>query len=214
MANRDKKYDDLINGLAEDLKPVKCLRHPLWRITPWIIGAIIYTACSIYFIGLRHDFATALKNPIFLFEVILMIYIGVTAAISSAYLSVPDMCQKKWLIASNITAIAAFMLWCALQWVTDGMYIPPIDMGHCMGEGAFIAIIPIALLIFMMKQGMTTHPYLMASMNIIAITALGYVTLRCTCAADSLAHATISHLIPYILIGAALGIAARKIYKW
>lgn len=208
------KFDDLINNLTQEAKPVKCLKKPLYRIIPWIAAAILYSACAAYFIGMRHDATTIIKDPSFIFEILLVIYIGVSAALASAYLAVPDMCQKKWLVTTNLTATGIFAVWCVIKWYGEGMFIPHVDFGHCMTEGAFMAILPVAILIFMMKQGMTTHPILMGYMNVISITAIGYVALRFTCSADSISHGTISHLLPYVLLGAAMGIIARKLYKW
>ncbi len=210
----EKNIDSLIGDLTQDLKLVKCMGCPARRIIPWILAAALYTACAVYFIGIRHDVNTLFESPIFAFEILLMSFIGIMAALSSSYLSVPDMCGKQWLVPTTLTSLGIFAAWCIIRGAIEGMYMPQIHLDHCMGEGAFMAIIPVAILIFMMKQGTTTRPILMSFMNVLSITALGYVALRFTCSSDTIAHATISHLVPYTVFGAVLGIMARKLYKW
>ncbi len=210
----DQNIESLIGNLTNELKPIKRIPHPAARIIPWILAATLYTSCCIYFIGVRHDVNTLFENPIFAFELVLMGAIGISAAFTSAFLSVPDMRGQKWLIPTTFTALGIFAGWSFLRGAIEGMYMPQLHLDHCMGEGAFMAIIPVAILLFMMKQGTTTHPFLMAIMNVVSITALGYVALRFTCSSDTIAHATISHLIPYILMGAGMGAIARRFYKW
>lgn len=213
MSNKDNT-NDLIDNLCGEHKPVKCMMHPLWRIIPWILAIAVYTGCAIYFIGLRHDIETIFQTPGVAFEIILMGLTGILAALTSSYLSVPDMRGHKWLIPTTITALAIFALWCCIRGAIEGMFLPRLHLDHCMGEGAFLAIIPVAILLFMMKQGTTTKPVLMGIMNVISISAAGYVALRFTCSMDTVGHATLSHIVPYILFGAAIGVVARKLYKW
>lgn len=210
----DQNIESLIGTLTNELKPVKRMPHPALRIIPWILAASLYTACCVYFIGVRHDVNTLFENPIFTFELALMAFTGIAAAFASAFLSVPDMRGQKWLIPTTFTAIGIFSAWCVIRVAIEGLHMPQLHLDHCMGEGAFMAIIPVAILLFMMKQGTTTHPILMGLMNVISITALGYVALRFTCTLDTIGHATLSHLVPYVLLGAGIGIISRRFYKW
>lgn len=211
----DKAIDDLIVNLTNELKPVKPMACPSKRIIPWIAVSIIFVAGCVLSMGTRHDISTLFTNQIFLFEMILMTFTFIGAAFSSSYLSVPDMKGKKWLIPTTLTAAGIFSLWSAIRFfIEDGGGLPRLEFDHCFGEGAFIAIVPVAMLIFMLKQGATTRPYMMMGMNILAIAALGFVALRFTCPIDTVASATLSHLLPYIALGGALGFLARRLYKW
>jgi hypothetical protein len=120
----------------------------------------------------------------------------------------------KWLLSLPFAGVAVFTIWNIVHLTSADMVMPKLHMDHCMGEGAFMSSIPLAVLFFLVRKGTTTRPVLMAVMNVISVTAISYIGLRFTCAMDTVGHATISHVIPYVIIGIALGMAARKLYKW
>jgi len=206
--------EDCINGLCDDLAPVKRLRHPLLRIAPWIVVSMLYVSVLVFHEGLRADIGHKLYDPAFLFEITLMAFIGISAACASSFMCVPDMRGHKWLIIMPFNGLALFAIWSLIRVRTEGLHMPQLHMDHCMGEGVFMAIVPVTILMFMMRKGSPIRPYMCAFMNIIAAMALGYTGLRFTCMMDTVGHATVSHLIPYVLLGALLGLGARKIYKW
>ncbi|MGB0718921.1 MAG: NrsF family protein [Bdellovibrionales bacterium] len=209
-----KSIDDLIGNLTQDLKPVKPMPCPVMRILPWIIATSVYVFILVYLTGVRHDAIAALGKPVFLFEIGLMAYIAISAAIASSFLSVPDMKGQQWVLTSSLTAFGVFMGWTVIRMFTEGFQTPQMHMDHCMGEGVFMAIIPVAALIFYMKRGCTTRPVMTAFMNVLAITGIGYIGLRFTCSMDVVEHATITHLLPYVVLGTLCGVLARRVYKW
>ena len=206
--------DDLIGSLTDELEPVKPMGCPARRIVPWVVVSVVFVVGCVFSMGTRHDISTLFTNHIFLFEMVLMTLTFIGAALSSSYLCVPDMQGQKWLIPTTLTSAGIFVLWSAIRFFIEDGAMPHLEFEHCMGEGAFMAIVPVAILIFMLKQGTTTRPYLMMSMNVLAIAALGFVALRFTCPIDTVARATLSHLLPYIALGAVLGLLARRLYKW
>ncbi len=211
----DKKIKDLIGSLSEDLEPTKCMSHPFKRLLPWLVMAVIYLVLLINFMGIRHDLSAIMQDPRFIFEIILMGFIGISSAICAVFLCVPDMRGRSWLISLPFTGLALFTIWSVIHAITiEGAQMPHLHMDHCMGEGAFMTIIPLAMLLFLTRKGTTTRPILMAVMNMMSIAAVAYIGLRFTCAMDTVAHATLQHLLPYVLIGLILAMAARKIFKW
>jgi hypothetical protein len=211
---QENDIDDLIGKLSEDLEPVKPLPHPLLQAVPYTIIAFGYMAATAYFVGIRPDLADKLGDAAFMVEIFLMGFLSLTAIITAIYLTIPDMRGDKWLIAVPFTILGAFMTWIAIRSYTEGVYMPKLHMDHCMGEGGYMTIIPLAVLFFLTKRGATTRPYLSSVMTILSVAGLGYVGLRFTCMMDTVGHATIGHMIPYIVIGSLLGMGAKKIYKW
>ncbi|MEZ5813402.1 MAG: NrsF family protein [Alphaproteobacteria bacterium] len=210
----EQNLDKLIDGLTGELEPVKPLAHPFLRILPFFVVSILYVAALVFLVGLRPDIGDKFSDPAWMFETFLMGFTAISAGIAATFLCVPDACGKKWMIAPPLTALGIFAVWSAFRAISEGLHMPQLHMDHCMGEGVFMAAIPMTMLLFMIRRGATTKPGLSCLMNITAAGALGYIGLRFTCMMDTVGHATVSHLIPYLLIGAAMGIAARKLYKW
>ena len=211
----DKKIKELIGSLSEELKPTKCMAHPFKRLMPWLIMSVIYLVLLINFMGIRHDLSEAFTDPRFIFEITLMAFIGISAAVCAVYLCIPDMRGRSWMIALPFTGLTLFSIWSAIHAImVEGAHMPHLHIDHCMGEGAFMTVIPLAMLVFLTRKGSTTRPILMAVMNVLSIAAVAYIGLRFTCAMDTVAHATIQHLAPYVVIGLIFAVAARKIFKW
>lgn len=211
----DKKIKNLISSLSDELEPAKPFAHPCQRLLTWAAMSALYLALLISFMDVRHDLADAIKDPRFIFEITLMGFIGITSALCATFLCVPDMRGRSWLVSLPFTGLALFTVWSITHAIlVEGAQMPHLHMDHCMGEGAFMTVIPLAMLLFLTRKGATTRPILMAVMNVMSIAAVAYIGLRFTCTMDTVAHATLQHLLPYVLIGLVLAMAARKIFKW
>lgn len=206
--------DDLIASLSDELEPVKTAKHPLFYALPWLAVALAFSVYIIYRVGIRHDALVKLHDTVFLFETILVGALGISAAIASGYLMVPDMRGKKWLVSVTATIAVVFLLWNVVKSFAEGLHMPHLNIDHCMQEGLFIAFIPMMALIFFMRGGTTTRPMVMALMNILAGASIAYIGLRFTCSMDTVGHSTIMHLAPYIVVGSLIGLTARRLYKW
>lgn len=210
-----KNLDSLIGNLTEELEPTKPMAHPFIRMMPWCALVLVYVYLVVEYVGVRHDLGAKLTDPRFIFEISIISFVGITALISSNYLCVPDMRGRSWMIALPFTGLGLFSIWSVIHAIMiEGEHMPQLHIDHCMGEGAFMAVIPLAMLLFMMRKGATTRPLLMASMNVLTVISISYIGLRMTCAMDSVGHTVVGHLLPYIGIGLVLGLAARKLYKW
>lgn len=210
-----QKIDSLISSLSDDLGEVKKTTHPLMYMVPWIAIASFFAVLVVKdVVGIRNDVLIKLHEPTFLFDIMIIGALGIFAAISSAYLMVPDMRGKKWLIPVTFTIAIIFVLWTLVKILTEGLHMPQFMIDHCMEEGLFMAFIPMTALIFFVRGGATTHPYLMALMNVFSSASIAYIGLRFTCPMDTVGHSTVMHLVPYITVGALLGFGARRLYKW
>ena len=215
MSTGDENVTEtLVERLSENLKPVHCLAHPLRRVFPWMAAAVVYVGAVIFMLGVRADLPMMLREPHFLFELGLMMAVSLSAFLSSAWLCVPDMRGVKGMLAVPLTLFGVFMFWHMVRGVSEEDVFGPIHWGHCMLDSLLMGLFPAAGVSFLCRGGTTTCPRMMAVINLLAVAALAYVGVRLTCPLDTVAHAALSHLLPFILLGAVLGGVARRLYRW
>ncbi len=206
--------ETLIDNLTEELKPRKKLAHPLARALPWMMVAMAYVAGIVNYLGVRPDFAAMLQDSIFLMDTGLMAAVSISAALSAAWLCVPDMRGVKWLVAVPFTLLATFFAWCAIVSHVDGFSMPDMHWDHCFNDAMMMGFLPAAAIMFLTLRGATTKPLTMSLMSVLSVAGLGYVGLRFTCMMDTIGHAGMYHLLPFVVFGALLGAAARFVYRW
>lgn len=210
----ERNINELIGSLASDLKPVRRLAHPFLRVMPWFFLAGIYVFGVVYFLGLRPDFSEKIYQSEYLMDLGLIGFMGLSAALASSWLCIPDMRGQNWVVVVPLTLFFTVFLWFAAQTYAGSVFWPAIHWNHCFNDGALIGALPAAAFVFLAKKGATTRPRLMAFMNFLVVAALGYIGLRLTCPVDTIGHALIYHLAPFIIFGGLLGLLARKIYSW
>lgn len=210
----NKSVDEMIDSLTDELQPLKPLAHPLLRVLPFLIGGVFYTWFIVGYIGLRGDFAAKLVELNFLFENAIMMLLGLSSALCASWLCVPDMRGQRWMIPLPFTFGFIFLLWTVLRAYAEGMEWPSMHFDHCMESGLWIAAVPAALMAFLTARGASTQPLLSAAMTVMAVTAFAYIGLRFTCMMDTVGHATVYHLIPFVLLGTLIGVLARRLFKW
>jgi len=213
-AETKTNIDDLIGSLSDELTPVKKAKHPLYYALPWFAVSAIFSAFIVRNVGIRHDVAEKLQDTVFLFETLIVALLGISSAIASSYLMVPDMRGKKWLLPVSGTLAVIFLVWNIVKAYAEGLHMPQLGIDHCMQEGLFMAFVPMMAFIFFMRGGSTTRPFMMGLMNLLAGASIAYIGLRLTCSMDTVGHSTIMHLAPYVAIGAMVGVFARRLYKW
>lgn len=165
--------------------------------------------------GIRPDFSAQLMKASYLYEVGLAISILMTAALASSWLSFPDCFGRHWIKIVPVTLAFAFMLWASARGVEDGMWmLSGLHLGHCAKEGVLMEMLPLVALVFITMKGHTTQPYWSMTMNVLAVSTLGWIGLRLTCSIDDMGHSLFNHILPFAIIAGALGLFARKLFKW
>jgi hypothetical protein len=207
-------YNSLIENLTQDLKPVRPLAHPVVRILPWVFLTLMYITVAGFIHGYRTDISEKLQEYPFVFEVGLALFIALSAAFASAWLSIPDARGRSGLTAVPLAGLFVFCALFVFRLVTETYDYSYFSLAHCLGSGVLMGLIPGAFLCFMMKKGATTRPHMMSLMNILAVGFAGYIGLRLTCPLDSAMDGTFHHLLPFIIGGLGFGALAQKIYRW
>lgn len=206
--------DDLIAQLSDELEPT-CPRCPYRRMAVWLILSVSYIVGVVMYLGVQVNIEERLTNAAFLFEMGMAVAILIMSALASSYLSFPDCVQRGWTKVVSLTLFGAFLLWIFVSTVEEGMdFASSFYIGSC-SRGVMVEIIPFIALIFMTIRGQTTQPYWTMAMNVLAVSSLGWVGLRLTCSMyDSMIYGFIHYLLPFMILGAAVGLFARKIFKW
>ena len=206
--------DSLIDSLCENHKPKAKLYHPVICLGIWAVAAFASIYSVIWYIGVRHDIEARLSDPIFLFEMTLVVVMGLSALFCTFWLRIPDMRGKEWALPIPLTLLAVYCIWMFIRILTSHTDMPEMEYHHCMGDGATITVVPALLMFIMTLRGCTTRPLRMAMMNGLALAAIAYVGLGLTCASGDPGHVLFTHLLPFIVVAASLALLARKIYKW
>lgn len=211
-----QNIDDLINDLSSDIKPVKKLAHPLLRVFPWVIVSLAYMVGVVHFLGVRYDFQDIMRDETFIFEMVLLFCLSLTAAYAAGLASIPDMREQKWFLAVPTTIFGVFVLWIGSKLVTEmpDMSFSKFSWHHCFSDGLMLAFMPIVVMVFLVRKGCTTMPRWACFMSILAVGGLGWAALRISCGMDLIGHVFVYHFTPFLILGSLLGLFAHKIYKW
>lgn len=214
MSQTKNNTDDLINKLCGDLNTAKP-RCPYRRVAVWFVGSLLYLSLVVSYLGLRPDFDMRAMNLIYVFEIGLAFFILASASLASSWLSFPDCFQRHWIKIIPVVLTFVFAFWTLLRTIDDGSIGEiQLHVGHCAQEGILMEIIPLIALVFITMKGHTTQPYWSMTMNILAVSMLGWIGLRLTCPMDDMGHSLINHILPFAILAAALGFFTRKLFKW
>lgn len=207
------KTDDLIGKLCGELEPKKRL-CPYRNMAVWLVFSIVYIVGVILYLGPKVSLTDNLTNASFLFEMAMAVGILISSAIASSFLSFPDGVQRGWTKSVAVTLFSVFIVWILASSIEEGMDFSVFRMSSCY-RGIFVELLPFAALIYLTMKGYSTQPYWLMTMNVFAVSALGWIGLRLTCGMyDSMVYGFIHYLLPFTILGAALGFFARKIFKW
>lgn len=215
MDNSIKTTDDLIARLSQDFEPSKPLAHPALRTAVILLLCIVHTVFAAKYIGIRPDVFVNAGDSSFFFEVIAMSSIGILSILAACWLCIPDTRGQNWMVAAPLAILVAFFIWSSGRGIEEGFHFEHLlTWDHCTSKAFLFSFAPSALMIFMLKKGATTRPFVLALMMMLAVTAMGYVGLRFTCANDTIGHSLVSHSVPFVVIGTMIGVFARNIFKW
>ena len=207
--------DETIKKLTEDLEPVKPLKHPLVRLAPWAFVAIIYTFGIISWLGIRHDMPDKMDEKGYVFELAVALIASIAAAISALYASVPDMRGQKWILIIPLSLTGILGAWLGYRVGQEGISYWTFDIfHHCVIESLLLGLVPTAFLVAMVKRGASTQPILAVLSVILSTSLMSWAAMRITCSIDDMGHSCMTHIIPYIAVGALLGLFSQKLLKW
>jgi hypothetical protein len=211
-----KETTDLISSLCENHSDVKTMSSPFLRAFVIFTVVILYNVIGVYFFDtMRSDMGMLISNPYMIFEMLLVVTIGICAVIAMSLLMLPDMKGQKWFLAVPTTLSIVFLLWVSIRFLDEG-YIPHhTDMsGMCFKCGLLYAGVPTFLVVAFARQGASTHRIWLTVMATLTAVSVAWVSLRFVCSMDSAIHVFVDHMLPFTVIGCVFGMFSRRLFSW
>lgn len=206
---KDASIDDLIDGLASELKPVRprrVVRGSLWVATGWLgVGALL-----VGLFGARHDLAAGTMPPLSMLAFWLIAAAGVAAAWSALRMGLPGVGRDyggwRWavgaLLALPLAALFGFF----------GDAHGPGETArrgfdiHCLAQGVVSGLGVGAALFLWLKASAPTSPTRAGWVIGIAAGAAGATIVALLCSSDDLVHITLWHAsaVPFSAVAGRL----------
>ena len=212
-----KDVNELIDHLLQDHKPMEPEQHPLFKVLPLMLIIVLYMSLVTSVIGLRSDWKPEFITQFgtYQLELIMSLTLGITALLATGWLRIPYMKSQKWMVSLACVSAVVFFSFEIYRLISEGIRFSTIEsLIECYIHSIVLASIPVALLVMLQKSGSPTKPHLSAVMGTLAITGFAWISLRLTCSVNLAGHNAIVQLSPFMILGLALGVYARKLYKW
>ena len=211
---------DLITKLSQDTPQKSALRQPFWFAVQLIIVLTVYGLGTQFFLGLRPDVFIQLNRLAFSTEIALLTMLVFSSSVAAVMAMYPDALQKvyalkiPYVVFALLAGFVVFQL--AFMPQDERAVLPPLsphgmECALCIGA---VALIPAALLFFLLRKGASVTPLKAGSFAVLAAAGVGCLTLRLAESNDSLVHLASWHYLPtliFAIIGAAVG---KWLLKW
>ena len=214
----DASIDDLIDGLASDLKPVRprrVLRGGLWVAAGWIVGG----GFLLWLFGMRHDLAAGEPMaPLPMLAFWLIVALGVAAAWSALRMGLPavgrDYSGWRWagLAALALPLTALFIGLGDSQGAMAAMR--PGHGLHCTVGGLVAGLGVGAALFAWAKGGAPTSPARAGGVIGIAAGAAGATVVGLHCSSGDMIRIAVWHGLAIPLWGVAGRLLLAPLLRW
>jgi hypothetical protein len=213
----DASIDDLIDGLAGDLKPVRprrVARGSLWVAAGWLgVGTLL-----VALFGARHDLAEGAMPPISMLSFWLIAAAGVAAAWSALRMGLPGVGRDyggwRWAVGALLALpLAALVVFfgeghAAVETVHHGFD------GQCLVQGVIAGLGVGAALFLWLRAGAPTSPTRAGWVIGIAAGAAGATIVALLCSSDDLVHITLWHASAVPVSGVAGRLLLPRFLRW
>jgi hypothetical protein len=199
-------HDQLIRGLAADLRPVRRLPPPLLRALAWFAVLVALTIGLAAFANLDAVWQRISAAPDLWLAVIGSTLTAILAAIAAFELSLPD-APRAW----AVLPLPAALLWvsasgfgCLRDWVALQSHVAVMsEAGDCLMFIVFLSVPLSALLLIMLRRGYPLYPGLTAAIGGLAVAAAAATLLNFFHPYDAAATDLVVHAAAVALVIAA-----------
>lgn len=175
------KTDELIDTLAADLKPVRRLWPPIWRLFAWLALSIPATALIVAAMRLRPDISAKITDPVFLAQELASLAVAFIAGWAALVICIPG--EPRWKLWVPVVPLS---LWVATlgrqcwdEWVRLGISGMAFHSDWlCLPSVAMISAIPALAMVVAIRRGARFHPLAAVSWGSLAAAALANAGLR------------------------------------
>lgn len=208
------RTDQLIASLAATATPqppVRLRNLCMRSMAAFALYAAVLIACS----GVRPDLATAASNPLFVLEILLLLALVMSAALSATLASFPDRHQYSKLLWLPVVLLVAFAGVLAAEFANNPSDILPTGHGaECLSCISLYALLPGAYLLVAMRRLASTRPGLAGATALLASFSLGALALRMKEATDYMPHLIQWHYLPMLAVAFIGVLLGRWLLKW
>ena len=199
-------HDQLIRGLAADLRPVRRLRPPLMRALAWLAVFAVLAAGLAVFANLDAVWQRISAAPDLWLAVIGSTVTAILAAIAAFELSLPD-APRIW----AVLPLPAALLWagasgfgCLRVWVAPQSHVAVINEARdCLILIVLLSVPLSALLLAMLRRAYPLYPGLTAAIGGLAVAAAAATLLNFFHPYDAAATDLAVHTVAVVLVIAA-----------
>lgn len=207
-----EKIDALVEQLTQDETPVQPAPHPYKLGLSWLLGAALYLMISLAVSGMRPDWLQKLQHPWLQAEIVLLVLMCVSTALSAAVLAFPDLHQRGWLTRVPLALFGVFSVVMAFSWQADKPPAPlPIHSFECTLSILAAALLPAVWVMYTLRHYASTHVRWAGSTALLFAFSVGALWLRLHEVNDSVIHVILWHYLPMIAVG-WLGLSVGQ--KW
>lgn len=210
--------NDLIEALSKDPQPL-ALRGPGYYA--WRLGLVLalYAAVGIPLQGLRPDLPVQFLRPMFMVEVTLLAVLVATSIMAAVLSMYPDNYQRRGLLTLPYMVFVALAVFIAGQWFLplDARMAMPKPLAHgieCSLCIATLAMLPSAVIFWLLRKGASVHPWRAGSFAVLASASLGCLMLRMAEQNDSLTHLLHWHYLPTLLFAGLGACFGKYLLRW
>lgn len=213
----DVSIDDLIDGLANELKPVRprrVARGSLWVVAGWLgAGAVL-----VWLFGMRHDVATGAMPPLSMLAFWLLAATGVAATWSALRMGLPGVGRDyggwRWAVGA-LLALPLASVFVSFGDAHSAAEAGPLGFDvHCLLQGVVSGLGVGTALFLWLKAGAPTSPTRAGWVIGIAAGAAGATIIALLCSSDDLVHITLWHASAVPLSAIAGRLILPRFLRW
>lgn len=210
------KTDDLIRALASDTSRRPDLRTTLLR---GMVPSLAVAVLAVWLVlGFRADLATALVTPVSVVRILLTGVMGIIATRLVLLLARPEGVQsaRLWPLAVIAVAALGLLLWAFVTTPQDARQMAVVGktMTTCLVAIPLLAVLPVATLHYVLRQGATTAPALAGFAAGLAGSGLSASIYALYCTEDSPLFYVTWYGIAIIAVALVSSVIGARSLRW
>ena len=173
--------DELIDMLASNLKPVRRLWSPIWRLLGWLALSFPATTIVVAAMRIRPDIAVKITDPVFLMQELASLAVALIAGWAALVTCVPG--EPRWKLWVPIAPLSLWMSTLGRQswneWVRLGVSGMEFHSDWvCLPSIAMISVVPALAMVFAIRRGARLRPLSAVLCGSLAAASLANAGLR------------------------------------
>ena len=210
------KTDDLIDGLARDVEPVRRLRHPWLRTTVWLAATTVYLSGVVLMMSPPGRLAAGLADLRFTLEQVAAALIGLTAGAAALATVIPGRSLRILLapIVAGVLWLAIVVIGCAQDVLRYGASVPLETDWPCVAAILMGGLPPAVALVLMLRRGAPLTPQLTLALAGLSAAALANISACLVRIHDTSTTVLLWHGTTLLLVCVLAGVLGKAVLKW